>query len=57
MSNDLPQVASALLSNIRELLSQGRKQVLQAFNSAMVQTYWEIGRLIVEDEQQGKPQC
>lgn len=27
---------------------------MQAVNSAMVQTYWEIGRLIVEDEQNGR---
>lgn len=54
MSDDLPQTANALLSNIRELLTQGRKQAVQAVNSAMVQTYWEIGRLIVEDEQQGQ---
>ncbi|SHO57047.1 PDDEXK nuclease domain-containing protein [Vibrio quintilis] len=54
MSDDLPQTANVLLSNIRELLTQGRKQAVQAVNSAMVQTYWEIGRLIVEDEQQGQ---
>ncbi|GLX62233.1 hypothetical protein KMU_02730 [Proteus vulgaris] len=42
-----------LLSNIRKLLNQGRKKTAQAVNSIMVQTYWEIGRLIVEDEQQG----
>ncbi|MEX5486048.1 DUF1016 N-terminal domain-containing protein [Proteus mirabilis] len=32
---------------------QGRKNTVQAVNSIMVQTYWEIGRLIVEDEQHG----
>ncbi len=56
MSDNLPQpvAQNELLSNIRELLNQGRKQVFQAVNAAMVQTYWEIGRLIVEDEQQGQ---
>lgn len=54
MNDNLPQAANTLLSNIRDLLTQGRKQVLQAVNSAMVQTYWEIGRLIVEDEQKGQ---
>lgn len=56
MSENLPQptAQNALLTNIRELLNQGRKQVAQAVNSAMVQTYWEIGRLIVEDEQSGQ---
>lgn len=42
-----------LLTNIRNLLIQGRKNTVQAVNSIMVQTYWEIGRLIVEDEQHG----
>lgn len=55
MSKDLQQTPQGeLLSNIRELLTQDRKQVAQAVNSAMVQTYWQIGRLIVEDEQQGQ---
>ena len=56
MRENLPQSAeqNQLLGNIRELLNQGRKQVFQAVNAAMVQTYWEIGRLIVEDEQQGQ---
>ena len=42
-----------LLTNIRNLFIQGRKNTVQAVNSIMVQTYWEIGRLIVEDEQHG----
>ncbi|WP_422135348.1 PDDEXK nuclease domain-containing protein [Endozoicomonas sp. ALD040] len=43
-----------LLNNIRKLLTQGRQRVVTVVNAAMVQTYWEIGRLIVEDEQQGE---
>jgi hypothetical protein len=35
-------------------IQQSRQQVQQAVNSAMVQCYWEIGRLIVEHEQHGK---
>ncbi|MEC6796137.1 PDDEXK nuclease domain-containing protein [Photobacterium sp. S4TG1] len=46
--------STPLLDNIRTLLTAGRKQVVHAVNSAMVQTYWQIGRLIVEDEQQGQ---
>jgi hypothetical protein len=42
-----------LVSEIRELIATARQQVVQAVNSTMVQTYWQIGRLIVEDEQQG----
>ncbi|MEJ6080170.1 PDDEXK nuclease domain-containing protein [Vibrio sp. 1-Bac 57] len=54
MANQLTQNSEALFVNIRTLLNQSRKQVVQAVNSAMVQTYWQIGQLIVEDEQQGE---
>ncbi|MFC1234419.1 YhcG family protein [Vibrio sp. F74] len=54
MKNDSLSQDSKLLSNVRELLNQGHKQVVTAVNSAMVQTYWHIGRLIIEDEQQGE---
>lgn len=48
-----PQSNTALLVDIRSLLTQARGQMQQAVNSLMVQTYWQVGRLIVEDEQQG----
>lgn len=43
-----------LLTDIRDLLATARGQVQYAVNSAMVQTYWQVGRLIVEDEQAGQ---
>ena len=43
-----------LLSAIRTLLSQARTQIQQTVNHAMVKTYWEVGRLIVEHEQRGE---
>lgn len=43
-----------LLTSIRTLLNASRKQVATVVNTVMVQTYWQIGQLIVEDEQQGK---
>lgn len=43
-----------LVQNIRQLLEQTRFYVHQTVNSAMVQAYWHIGRLIVEDEQNGE---
>ena len=42
-----------LLLNVGTTLEQGRQQAVYAVNSAMVQTYWEIGRQIVEYEQHG----
>ncbi|PKD39472.1 DUF1016 domain-containing protein [Methylomonas sp. Kb3] len=43
-----------LLSDIRQIIEQARQRVSQTVNSEMVQAYWHIGRLIVEDEQQGQ---
>lgn len=35
------------------LLELARTQVVKAVNSTMVETYFEIGRLIIEEEQNG----
>ena len=45
--------AETLYSAIAEVIQQARQQVKQAVNQQMVQAYWHIGRLIVEEEQQG----
>ena len=39
---------------IKEVLEQARAQSNRAVNFAMVQAYWNIGRIIVEEEQKGK---
>ena len=41
-------------SQIVELLKKARQRVVQAVNHTMVLTYFEIGRMIVEEEQNGK---
>ncbi len=38
---------------IRDILLVARKQVRQTVNETMVQAYWYVGQLIVEDEQGG----
>jgi len=43
-----------LLKEIKTLLQTSRQQLQQTVNTTMVQTYWNIGRLIVDDEQKGK---
>ena len=43
----------ALLTDIKAVIAQARTHVKQAVNSTMVHAYWQIGRLIVDDEQQG----
>jgi predicted nuclease of restriction endonuclease-like (RecB) superfamily len=45
---------SALYDQIVELLQAARQQVVRAINQTMVLTYYEIGRMIVDDEQQGQ---
>jgi predicted nuclease of restriction endonuclease-like (RecB) superfamily len=45
---------AGLYQGIRALLLAARTQVRQTVNTAMVQTYWHIGRMIVEDEQGGQ---
>ncbi len=44
---------SDLYEQIRCLILAAQNQVRLSVNSAMVSTYWEIGRIIVEDEQAG----
>ncbi|WP_386689235.1 YhcG family protein [Lonepinella sp. MS14437] len=51
---NLPQTNNTLFSQIAEIIHQAKNQVRQTVNVAMVQSYWQIGRLIVEDEQQGE---
>ena len=44
----------ALFSKVVALLQNASLQVLRNVNSTMVSTYFEIGRMIVEEEQSGK---
>jgi len=43
-----------LYRQIRDVLTQARSRAWQAVNFEMVACYWEIGRLIVEEEQRGE---
>ncbi len=43
-----------LSEKISSLLIEARKRVLQTVNHTMVLTYFEIGRMIIEEEQNGK---
>jgi len=49
-----PKTLAALVNLIAECTEQARGQVRQAVNSVMVQSYWQIGCLILEHEQQGE---
>jgi hypothetical protein len=41
-------------ADVAEILRAGRATAYRAVHSAMVETYWRLGRHIVEEEQQGK---
>ena len=51
MTNTLDKI---FLNDIKELLHQARQKVQSTINTTMVYTYYEIGRIIVQQEQKGK---
>ena len=54
MEHDLIRFNSDLYDAVRRVLETARQSAYKAVNFAMVQAYWQIGRLIVEDEQNGE---
>ncbi len=44
----------AAYQNIAQILAEARATAVRAVNTAIVQAYWNIGRIIFEEEQQGK---
>jgi len=49
-----PQNYSTLITDLASLIEQGRKAAVRYVNTALVATYWLMGRRIVEYEQKGK---
>jgi len=43
----------ALIQDIRQIISNGRARAYASLNAVMTDTYWKIGRRIVEEEQHG----
>ena len=41
-----------MIEQIRSLLENARQKVATEVNSTLITTYWQIGKIIVEDEQQ-----
>lgn len=46
--------AGKVYNKVTQLLKKARKSVLQTVNQTMVYTYFEIGRIIVEEQQKGE---
>lgn len=45
---------NSMMNEIRELLKTARQRVAVQVNTELLSTYWNIGRIIVEHEQQSK---
>ena len=55
MDNNLPTIIDQeLFQNISAVLEQARRNAKTAVNLSMVYAYYEIGRMIVEEEQHGE---
>lgn len=44
---------NSVYQSIREIISLSRQRVYRMANSALLETYWQIGKIIVEEEQNG----
>ena len=51
MKREIENIHQDVFDNIKQLMDQARNRVSREVNTILVQTYWEIGRIIVEDEQ------
>ncbi|WP_304067318.1 PDDEXK nuclease domain-containing protein [Pedobacter glucosidilyticus] len=54
MMNGLINKQSDFFEKIASLLKQARNSIIKTINHTMVRTYFEVGKLIVEEEQNGK---
>ena len=52
LANDLPN--TRLYTDVCSIIEQGRKEAYASVNHKMIETYWNIGRRIVEEEQNGE---
>jgi len=54
MENNQLSSNNPMILEIRELLENARKNIAQQVNTELLTTYWQIGRIIVEYEQQSQ---
>ena len=52
LANDLTN--TRLYTDVCSIIEQGRKEAYASVNHKMIETYWDIGRRIVEEEQNGE---
>lgn len=55
MPDNLPhQTIETLYKEVKQVIEESRSTAYRAVNFAMVQAYWNIGKLIIEEEQKGE---
>jgi len=47
-------IENNLFNDIKKLIIEAKSQIYSSVNTTMTTTYWNIGRKIVEEEQEGK---
>jgi len=52
--NDITLSDSKFVDEVKQIITDGRKQAYNSINAVMIETYWNIGKRIVEQEQNGK---
>ncbi len=51
---DITVNGNSLIESIKEIIITSRKNIVRSVNTEMLAAYWNIGRLIVEDEQKNQ---
>ena len=54
MENEIDYNESILIEDAKKIIETGRNAAYQSVNTAMISTYWKLGRRIVEEEQRGQ---
>lgn len=43
-------ISTNIIKDIKQIIEESKKQVVRNVNTIMIQTYWNIGKRIVEEE-------
>lgn len=52
--NNTNLTINSLVTDLRSIIEQGKRQAYAAINASMITTYWNVGKRIVEEEQHGE---
>ena len=50
-------ISKEFLDDLKYIISESKIKVVSSINYIMLQTYWTIGKRIVEEEQKGDRRC